>query len=312
MSTARELGSLLGDLAVRDPHMSSLVLSTPWGASHPGSGGHPGIYVVSSGTAWLAVDGDEAIELTAGDVAVLPHGRRHVLTSAPALRVGSLEEFCATASVDAHGNVVGGGGGTATEIRTLCFRVEGSAARAVTSFAPALVVLRHEVARPWLSSVVRATLDVADEEARTRDVAVTRLGELLLVEALRRIEPGAASVFADRAIARAALALRARVSEGWTVARLAREVGLSRSAFFDRFTREMGCAPGEYLLRARMEEAAVLLEDSARSVEEIATAVGYRASSSFSVAFRRYHGASPKTFRTARRGSERSQAEEVP
>lgn len=312
MSAAHELGSLLGDLAVRDPHLTSLTLSAPWGASHPGSGGHPGMYVVSSGAAWLSVDGADAIELARGDVAVLPHGERHVLSSAPGLRVGSLEEFCGAAWTDPHGNVVGGGGGTATELRTLCFRVEGSAARAVTKFAPAVVVLRREVARPWLASVVQATLDVADEEARTRDVAAARLGELLLVEALRRIEPGVARVFADRAIARAALALRARVSEDWTVARLAREVGLSRSAFFDRFMREMGCSPTDYLLRARMEEAAVLLEDSATSVEHVASAVGYRWASSFSVAFRRYHGASPRAFREGRLGTRRSHSRPAP
>lgn len=295
-----ELGRLVTDLSARDPHMTTLALSAPWGARNRGSDGHPGLYVIASGSAWLAVDGAPAVALEAGDVAVLPRGTAHVIASAPDLRALPIEEFCATASVDREGNVVGGGGGAHAELHTLCFRVEGAAARAVTAYAPPLVVVRGPKVRPWLAHVVRATLDLAAEEARARDAAARRLGEMLLLEALRGSGP--ARVDCDDPIAlRAAVLLRSHLDENWTVAGLARRVGLSRTVLFDRFVRAHGCSPGAYLLRARMEEAALLLVDGARSVDEVAAAVGYRWPSSFAVAFRRHHGVPPTVYARGRR-----------
>lgn len=293
-----ETSAWLRDLGVREPHGSTLYLSAPWGALSPGSGGHPGMYLAASGTATITVAGSETIALEAGDVAILPRGSPHAIASRPDLAVISVEEFCSTASVSEEGHVVGGGGGPLTELRTLCFRVEGSTARAVTEFAPPLVVLRARDARPWLSHVVRATLDLVDEAARAPEIATLRLGELLLLEGLAG-SVLAPSALTDSPVMRAMLLLRSDLSRRWTVRALARRVGLSRSTLHDRFVRALGCSPGAYLLRARMEEAAILLARG-DSIDDVAARVGYGWPSSFAVAFRRFHGVAPSRHKNAR------------
>jgi len=80
------------------------------------------------------------------------------------------------------------------------------------------------------------------------------------------------------------------------VVQLAKEAGLSRSTFFERFSRAVGVAPMEYLLAWRMAMAKNLLGRKEGNVAEIAARVGYRSASAFSVAFTRYVGLPPTRY----------------
>jgi AraC-like DNA-binding protein len=85
-------------------------------------------------------------------------------------------------------------------------------------------------------------------------------------------------------------------TRSWTIGELAKEAALSRSTFFDRFRREVGVAPMEYLLGWRMAIAKDLLRGDSVSVGKVAQRVGYSSSSTFSVAFARQVGTSPTTY----------------
>ena len=85
----------------------------------------------------------------------------------------------------------------------------------------------------------------------------------------------------------------------WTVARLAREAALSRSAFFERFSRAVGQPPMAYLLGWRMAQAKQLLRQQTLPMAEIAERVGYRSVSAFGVAFTRHVGLPPGRYARA-------------
>jgi AraC-like DNA-binding protein len=82
----------------------------------------------------------------------------------------------------------------------------------------------------------------------------------------------------------------------WTVAQLAKEAALSRSAFFERFNRAVGVAPMEYLLAWRMAMAKHLLRQNEGGIADIAQRVGYSSASTFSVAFTRHVGMPPTRY----------------
>jgi AraC-like DNA-binding protein len=82
----------------------------------------------------------------------------------------------------------------------------------------------------------------------------------------------------------------------WTVAQLAKEAALSRSAFFERFSRAVGVAPMAYLLAWRMALAKNLLRRKEGGVAEVAERVGYGSASAFSVAFTRHVGLPPTRY----------------
>ena len=82
---------------------------------------------------------------------------------------------------------------------------------------------------------------------------------------------------------------------------LAREVGMSRTALCTGFRQILGQSVFDYIEDLRMQQALVLLNDHTSTVTEIAHAVGYNHSSSFSVAVHRRFGATPSELR--RKGS---------
>ncbi len=94
--------------------------------------------------------------------------------------------------------------------------------------------------------------------------------------------------------------MHGRAAEAWTLERLAREVGTSRSSFAEQFTVYVGIPPMQYLGRWRLQLAARLLESGTVSVAQAASAVGYRSEAAFNRAFKREVGEAPGAWRRGR------------
>ncbi|HYH95141.1 helix-turn-helix transcriptional regulator [Hyalangium sp.] len=87
-------------------------------------------------------------------------------------------------------------------------------------------------------------------------------------------------------------------SKDWTVESLARQVGMSRSAFSGLFTQVVGEGPLTYLTRWRMHRAAGWLRGEPHlSVTEAAQRVGYESKAAFNRAFKRVLGTPPGAYR---------------
>lgn len=83
----------------------------------------------------------------------------------------------------------------------------------------------------------------------------------------------------------------------WTVGTLAREVGMSRSAFAARFTELVGEPVMRYVTRWRMYHALDLLETSNTTVAAAGRLMGYDSEAAFSRAFTRVIGSTPTVAR---------------
>jgi AraC-like DNA-binding protein len=110
-------------------------------------------------------------------------------------------------------------------------------------------------------------------------------------------ERGWLAGFSDPVVGRALTLLHARREHDWSVDELAAEVGISRSAFADRFTRIMGEPPMRYLGKQRLRLAAQQLRSSHESVAKIGFEAGYDSEAAFSRAFKREFGVAPATWR---------------
>src|SRR5690606_22143046 len=97
----------------------------------------------------------------------------------------------------------------------------------------------------------------------------------------------------DERLAVALQLMHAQIDRPWTVPQLAKAAALSRSSFFERFSRTVGVAPMEYLLGWRMQIARNLLRQGELTASQIAQRAGYGSASAFSVAFRRHVGMAP-------------------
>jgi AraC-like DNA-binding protein len=265
--------------------------------------GQPSFCAVLEGRCRLAVDGHPALALEAGDFVLLP--------ATPGFTMSGFEPV-APERIDAHqqarsapsGEVRHGTRGGRPDVRLLggYFVFDSPDAALLVSLLPAVTHVRG-VQR--LAVLVRLVGDEAIERRSGRDLVLTRLVEVLLVEALRAASPGDDAPpgllrgLADARLAPAIRQMHDRVAQPWTVAQLARPAGLSRSAFFERFTRTVGLPPMEYLLAWRMAVAKDLLRRHDLGLAEVAARVGYGSASSFSTAFSRHVGQPPSRFASA-------------
>jgi AraC-like DNA-binding protein len=168
----------------------------------------------------------------------------------------------------------------------------------LVSLLPAMVVARGE---PRLATLMQLVGDETRRSRPGRELVLERLLEVLLIEALRggvdtASMPSVARGLSDDRLVAALRAMHAKPAHGWTVADLAAEAAMSRSAFFARFNRIVGLPPMEYLLAWRMALAKRLLRTRAFAISHIAARVGYGSASTFSTAFTRHVGMPPARY----------------
>lgn len=276
----------------------TVVGAGPWRIIPPDTQ-EPFYGVILEGGCRLTVDGQEAIHVEAGDFVLLP-ATHH-------LQVTSRE---APAGSDASPPVALGNGEFAVGAQSgpIDLRMLIGYCSFASPDADLLVPLLPQLVHIRCAGRLAQLVTLVGEESRgqlpARDVVLSRLLEVLLIEALRlTTEPstqGLARGLADLRIAHAIRAMHERPSHGWTMADLAKEAALSRSTFFERFKRKVGVAPMAYLLTWRMALAKQLLRQNESRIAEIAERVGYRSASAFSVAFTRHAGQSPADYARAR------------
>jgi len=127
----------------------------------------------------------------------------------------------------------------------------------------------------------------------------TRFGAII---SGRPITAAAAAPRDRRRAVETAVWLDAHSSEDVDLQRLAARAGSSPFHFLRTFARVTGITPHQYLVRARLRNAARLLPDHSRTIADIAFEVGFGDLSNFVRTFRRAAGVSPRQFRKAARG----------
>lgn len=262
--------------------------------------GQPSFCAVLEGRCLLAVDGHPALTLEAGDFLLLPATPGFTMSGFEAATPTRIDPKPATAPAEEvrHGTQDG-----PAEVRLLggAFQFDSPDPALLVSLLPQLLHVR-DAAR--LSLLVRLVGEESGEQRPGRELALARLVELLLIETLRSAPaqdapPGLLRGLADERLAPALRRMHGRMAHPWTVAQLAKDAALSRSAFFERFTRMVGVAPMEYLSAWRMAVAKDLLRRDDLGLAEVAERVGYSSASTFSTAFSRHVGQSPSRYARA-------------
>lgn len=264
-------------------------------------------HYVLEGRCTLEIEGRSRYEAAAGQLIVLPRNERHTLGSAPGLppvdAVGLIEQD-AQSGID---RIRYGGGGATTRI--LCgFLGSDNGCHPLLAGLPSSIALALDRLRtgPWIEGSMRYAMNELAAAGPDAAASLTRLAELLLLEALREyvhdLPPDAAGWMRgldDPVAGRALSLMHADIARPWTIESLAREVGTSRSVLIERFARLVGIPPMEYLRRRRLERASDRLSYTSRSIADIAYEVGYGSEAGFSRSFRRSYGCSPGAFRKA-------------
>ncbi|WP_411884374.1 AraC family transcriptional regulator [Polaromonas sp. YR568] len=258
--------------------------------------GQPFYCVVLEGGCRLALGKDEPVELQAGDFVLIPAAFGIAMSSlAPPIGVADSMPVEVGQGLFRIGAQQG-----PTDLRILAGHCSFGSPDAAL-LVPLLPQLVHVRGEQRLATLVQLVSDETRGQRPAREVVLARLLEVLLIEALRSAagtaaSPGLVRGLADARLAAAIRAMHEAPARAWTVAELAKEAALSRSTFFERFSRTVGLTPMEYLLAWRMALAKDLLRRRKAGIAEIAERVGYGSASTFSVAFTRHVGQSPTQY----------------
>jgi len=285
--------SLLGTKSVRG---TSLEASGDWALSFDGTA-RLKFVAVTRGRCWLLLPDAQPEPMEEGDVVLLSDTRYAVasdpriepidgmtLYAGPGQDVVRLAEGGDTAMIGGGSGFADGCAPFVLEALPRFLRIDRASASA-KAISRTLASLRAEVQNPGVGSSLIAT----------------RLADILVAEAVRAFvtagshdSVGWIAALADPRLAKAIGHMHDNIARRWTAPVLAREVGMSRSAFTSLFTRRVGRPPIDYLTHWRMVLARQKLE-AGSSVAAIAEEVGYSSQSAFSQAFKRTLGRTPRS-----------------
>ena len=309
LRAVRLTGAIFFDVQASEPW----VAETPSGeaiveAMFPGSEHLVCYHVITRGSCWACIPGEEPIRLSAGDIIVLPHGDTHVLSSTPGLRRTpdmSLYRMPADGKLPVK---ISMGDSQGDAVHFVCGFL-GCDARPYNPLLTALprVILLSGHAGGALAAYVQFALAESKEPRMGGQCVLGRLSELMFVDVVRHYletlpadRTGWLAGLRDSFVGRALTAFHRDPARDWTIESLAKHVGLSRSALAERFTQFVGQPLMQYMTNWRMQLAANHLLSGMESVAIIANRVGYDSEAAFSRAFKKAVGAPPSQWRRNR------------
>lgn len=267
-------------------------------------------HMVIEGSAHIQLEDGTPSTLNAGDIVMFPHGDPHRMGNGST--VGALEGDAMLALIRQHrlGIVRGGGQGEITRFVCGYMACDPHLCRPILSGLPPIlkVNIRADASGQWLENSVRHLVEEVGARRPGSEAMLAKLSEALFVDTLRRFvstmpeeKTGWLAGARDPVVGKSLAILHSRVEYPWTIALLAKEVGMSRSALVERFSRYLSEAPMTYLTRWRLQLAARLLVSTPQSVGQIAADVGYESEAAFNRAFKREFGEPPARYRKLQR-----------
>lgn len=314
LSAVRLTGSVFFDVAAASPWVAEAPPSAQIAdAIRPGAQHAIEYHVITRGSCWISILGGapfEPVMLQEGDIAVIPHGEPHVVSSAPKMRAEpDLASHQRPQDESELPFKLRTGADGDTDAHLLC----GFFTCDVRPFNPLLESLPRfmRIGRgtsagtdALLEHFLRlASLEQADQRAGAQSV-LNKVSELLFIEAIRAYmdqldsgNTGWLSGLRDPLVGRALALLHGDPARPWTLEELALACGASRSGLVGRFTHLMAYPPIQYLTRWRMQLAAKRLTEHGAKVATVAQDVGYESEAAFSRAFKKFSGQSPSEWR---------------
>jgi len=301
------LSRILEVVHVSGSLFSRAELGAPWGV-HSRAMPDAIFHVVVRGAGYLTLDSDDVpVPFRAGDLLVLTRGDAHTVSDQPESQVVAIEGLEYEAGDDGLGRIRVDGGGPLTSLLCGTFTLAGEARDHVVPLLPPLLhVQGGSPTAAWLDQTLRVMADEVEAGRPGSETIVARLADILFVQVMRAwLAQDAAGprgwlgALTDPALARALALVHDDPAADWTAAGLARQVGLSRTVFYERFTARVGETPAAYTTRWRMVVARTLMRGTDEGLGEIAEQVGYRSQAAFHKAFKRVVGESPGAWRRA-------------
>ena len=269
-------------------------------------------HLLTHGQAYAKVEDGPRVSLAAGDIVVFPHGDPHIMGNGPDVELRDHAKILQEIFSQGLKLMRMGGGGEITRFICGYLVCDPQLSKVFLGGLPAIfkVNIGTDSSGQWLESSIRYSVGQAVASQTGSEIVVAKLSEALFAETLRRYvgllppdQTGWLAGARDPDVGNALALVHRQPSDPWTIAELARQVGVSRSVLAERFRHFLGVPPMAYLTRWRLQLGAQLLTSTSRSVAQVAAEVGYESEPAFNRAFKREFGSPPARFRVKSKAS---------
>lgn len=295
--------------------------SAPWSLRSPASrtiapylapgAKHVIIYhLVTEGRASVRLEDGERVSLSAGEIIIFPHGDAHIIENGARTRTVDLAQELEQILRQGLKPLRLGGGGELTRFVCGYMACEPQLSQVFLSGLPPLfkIRIRDDASGRWLENSIRFSVNQADAPRAGGEAVLTKLSEVLFVETLRgyiaNLPPEQTGWLAgarDSEVGKTLALMHRTPAHPWTLAALAKEVGVSRSVLAERFRHYLNQSPIAYLTRWRLQLGGQMLSSTSYSVAQVAAEVGYESEAAFNRAFKREFTIPPARFRSKSR-----------
>ncbi|MGP2487058.1 cupin domain-containing protein [Pantoea ananatis] len=317
MSRYDELTSeLLMGMRLYGVNYQRIAVSAPFGLRFNDSPGRAQFHFVGRGTLLVRGASGALFTLNSGDALLIPHGKPHSLLSSEDADCQCIDAMASKPICDSICAITAPADACEDDHSVLLF--SASMAFELGGMQPLINTMPDVMLVSTLLShypEIRPMLEAMERESRTRHAGhagiLSRLADVVAALVVRGwVENGCGQssglvqAMRDPRLSEAIAAMHRSPGENWTVERLAREAGSSRSVFAERFLHATGMTPLRYLTELRMRLAVKLIADHGEALETVAFDLGYGSLAAFSRAFKRIIGQSPGALRAGYTGTQ--------
>ena len=252
-------------------------------------------HLIEQGNCWLSLE-NQQIHLQAGDVFFLPQNRPHLITShSPQAAIQAPQENQTDLFKVYHI------GQSSPDLKMFCGMLYYSRPSLLIEALPTYLHLSlHDTPLLALIQVLQQEADKTQSGAKSLiDSLVTVLFIYILRHGLQstQLNQGVFAGLQDKRLSHVLAQLLSAPQQAWNMDSLAELAAMSRANFMRVFQQKIGMAPGKFLTQLRLQQAALLLNQSQKSVLAVALDVGYQSEAHFSKAFKSAYGMSPSQYR---------------
>lgn len=304
------LSDILDTLKFKGSFYFTTHFSAPWGIEVPAFQNVARFHMAVGGECWVRVEGAaDPVLLSAGDMIIIPHGARHVLSDHLNTRITKLDAALAESGYEGEGHFIFGGGNEVTG-KLVCGHLDFSANLKhpiLEELPPYLLVTGDQAIEfGWFESAMKFMAFEARRNHLGNSAMIRRLSEILFIHGVRvwhQTDSGKSpasrflSAVADRHIGNSLRAFHQDIGGNWSLETLSDHSGLSRSLFVERFRTLTGYTPMSYVTMWRVQRACQLILETNLSTDAIADHVGYQSTAAFAKVFKKLTGVGPGAYR---------------
>jgi AraC-like DNA-binding protein len=290
-------------------HMKSMVyekasLSAPWGIDVP-QDNNSQFWRLQQGACFLKTPGMPAVEMQQGDLVFVPHGSAHWIADKPGRKLVPSPKYVAARNA---GKPMFMGKGAETILIGGHFEFDTGSVHPFLNDLPAIMHIKAmlQPEHSWLQQNSRLLFEELSTERPGSKIIISRLAEIMFIYLIRAYveqadeTSGFLLALRDDRISKGLKLMQEFPARAWTVPDLAKNTGMSRTLFFNKFKKIAGEMPMSYLTNWRMVKAKEILAVSKENISAVAEQVGYQSEAAFNRVFKQKTGETPASYRRSR------------